>query len=38
MGYMRQVKDERRKAEFRNIKDTQGYEQAIAAIRQHLGK
>lgn len=38
MGYMRQVRGERKKAKFRKIKVEQGYERAIAAIKQHLGK
>lgn len=38
MGYMRQVRTDRKKAEFRKIKEEQGYERAIAAIKQHLGK
>jgi hypothetical protein len=38
MGFMRQVKGERKKAGFRKIKEEQGYERAIAAIKQHLGK
>lgn len=33
-----QVRTDRKKAEFRKIKEKQGYERAIAAIKQHLGK
>lgn len=38
MGFMRQVRDEWKMAEFRKLKETQGYDRAIAAIKQHLGK
>jgi len=38
MGFMRQVTGPRKKAEFRKIKEQHGYERAIAAIKQHLGK
>jgi hypothetical protein len=38
MGYMRQVRDERKKAEFRRVKEERGYDEAIAALRQHLRK
>lgn len=38
MGFMRQVKGPRKKAEFRKIKEQHGYERAIAALKQHLGK
>jgi hypothetical protein len=38
MGYMRQVKAARKKAEFRRIKEERGLPDAIAALRQHLGK
>lgn len=38
MGYMRQVRGTRKKAEFKAVKNEHGYERAIAALRQFLGK
>ena len=38
MGYMRQVRGTRKKAEFKALKNEHGYERAIAALRQFLGK
>lgn len=38
MGYMRQVRGARKKAEFKAVKNEHGYERAIAALRQFLGK
>lgn len=38
MGYMRQVRDDRKKEDFKALKSTEGYERAIAALRKYLGK
>jgi hypothetical protein len=38
MGYMRQVKDERKKAEFKKVKESRGFADAIAAVKNYLGK
>jgi hypothetical protein len=38
MGYMRQVKSASKKSEFKKIKEERGFADAIAAIKQHLGK
>ena len=38
MGYMRQVRGSRKKAEFKAVRNEHGYERAIAALRQFLGK
>ena len=38
MGYMRQVRGTRKKAEFKAVKDEHGFERAITALRQFLGK
>lgn len=38
VGYMRQVRDGRKTAEFRKIKEQRGFADAIAALRQHIGK
>jgi hypothetical protein len=38
MGYMRQVTDPHKKAEFKKLKEERGFADAIAALKQHLGK
>lgn len=38
MGYMRQVKSASKKAEFKKIKEERGFADAVAALKQHLGK
>lgn len=38
MGYMRQVRGSRKKAEFKAVRNEHGYERAIAALRKFLGK